>query len=189
MREVWFTSDQHFGHPQIIGHCHRPFATVEEMDEKLIESWNSRIKHGDVVYHLGDITFRSAKNPGIYFGRLHGLIHLIAGNHDDETVKKRATCFAWIKDYFYLRLDRKKVVLSHYPFESWRASRHGGFHLHGHSHGGARRLPRRLDVGVDSNEYNPWSWGEIKEKLDQEDWEWHACPACGNPDLLDGSPE
>ena len=62
----------------------RPFSTVEEMDEALIDNWNSVVKPGDKVYHLGDVTFGNKEN---YIENIHkklnGKKRLIVGNHDD----------------------------------------------------------------------------------------------------------
>lgn len=51
---IYYTADLHFGHANIIKLCHRPFASIEEMDEKLIEKWNNKVKNGDTVYIVGD---------------------------------------------------------------------------------------------------------------------------------------
>ena len=56
---VYFTADLHLGHANIIGHCGRPFASVEEMDRVLLQNWNDRVRPTDAVYILGDLIFRS----------------------------------------------------------------------------------------------------------------------------------
>ena len=54
---IWMTSDLHFNHENILKYepVSRPFATVEEMNEVLIQNWNSKIKPEDIVYVLGDL--------------------------------------------------------------------------------------------------------------------------------------
>ncbi|MEJ7707010.1 MAG: hypothetical protein WKF82_06805 [Nocardioidaceae bacterium] len=52
---VYFTSDTHFSHANIIRLCNRPFADVDEMDEAIIERWNATVTSADTVYHLGDV--------------------------------------------------------------------------------------------------------------------------------------
>jgi len=79
---IFFTSDTHFGHKNILKYCNRPFVNVEEMDEVMIERWNGRIGKNDSVYHLGDFSFSS--NPKTYFERLNGKKILIIGNHDNS---------------------------------------------------------------------------------------------------------
>ena len=78
---TYFTSDQHFGHFNIIRLCGRPFETVEEMDEALLSKWNAKVKADDTVYILGDLFFRAAKVEPI-LKALNGRKHLIVGNHD-----------------------------------------------------------------------------------------------------------
>lgn len=83
---TFFTSDQHFGHFNIIRLCSRPFGTVEEMDEALLSKWNAKVKADDIVYILGDLFFRAAKIEPI-LKALNGRKHLIVGNHDHTWMK------------------------------------------------------------------------------------------------------
>lgn len=99
---IFFTSDLHLGHANVICHCNRPFASVEEMDETLIRNWNQRVKTNDTVYVLGDLMFRNQKPPEEYLDRLKGRKHLITGNHDrdwEKNVSLKTTLIAstgWI---------------------------------------------------------------------------------------------
>ena len=161
----WITSDQHFGHANIIKHCSRPFSSVEEMDEKLISNWNESVGPRDTVYHLGDIIFRSAKAPETYLNRLNGRIHLIRGNHDTKTIKCCAYRFASICEILIYRMERQKVILCHYAIRQWEGKHLGTWHLYGHAHGTLPPLGLSFDVGVDVHDFLPWSWPEIKLKI------------------------
>ena len=85
---VFFTSDLHLGHRNIIRLCNRPFSSIDEMDEYLIEKWNKKVTNADTVYILGDLMFRNEKPPEEYLRQLRGKKHLIIGNHDREWIKK-----------------------------------------------------------------------------------------------------
>ena len=73
----------HFGHANIIKLANRPFSSVQEMDEVMIERWNSVVKKNDTVYHLGDFAFRGAPANN-YKKKLSGNIICLQGNHDDQ---------------------------------------------------------------------------------------------------------
>jgi len=79
-RDIWVTSDTHFNHDNIIKYCDRPFANADEMNEALIENWNSVVKEGDIVYHLGDVYMTG---NGHLLKKLNGRKRLILGNHDN----------------------------------------------------------------------------------------------------------
>jgi calcineurin-like phosphoesterase family protein len=140
---------------------------VEEMDEKLVQNWNERVGDRDTVYHLGDIIFRSAKAPEAYLNRLNGRIHLLRGNHDEETIKHCAYRFASVREILVYRMERQKVILCHYALRVWEGSHLGTWHLYGHSHSTLPSLGRSFDVGVDCHEFRPWSWEEIKFKMNE----------------------
>ena len=84
---VFFSADLHFGHANIIRHCARPFASVEEMDADLLANWRRRVRADDTVYIVGDLMFY-CKDPESYLWQLPGKKHLIVGNHDPVWMKK-----------------------------------------------------------------------------------------------------
>ena len=71
MANVFFIADTHFGHANVIKFCARPFASVEEMDETLIENWNAKVKGCDTVFVLGDMFYR-CENVAEILWRLSG---------------------------------------------------------------------------------------------------------------------
>ena len=52
---IWFSSDQHFGHRNVINFCDRPYADVKEMNQSLIDNWNSVVSNNDIIFVLGDM--------------------------------------------------------------------------------------------------------------------------------------
>ena len=79
---IFFTSDLHFGHGNIIKYCRRSFDSVDAMNDALIENWNARVQHDDMVYVLGDMFFCDASAARGIMHRLHGTKRLVLGNHD-----------------------------------------------------------------------------------------------------------
>lgn len=162
------TGDTHFGHKAVIRYEDRPWETVDEMDEALIESWNKKVPaRGAIVYHLGDFSFRRQEETEAIFHRLNGTIRLIRGNHDHRKLKGfLAEHFDWVRDYYECKNDAgMKVVMSHYPLLTWNKCHHGSWMLHGHSHGNLKDTGcRRMDVGVDTHpSHEPYSYDEVLE--------------------------
>lgn len=79
---IWFTSDTHFCHANVIKYCNRPFADVHEMNRELVRRWNDRVALRDTVYHLGDFAFGPKPAIAAWRRRLNGRIILVRGNHD-----------------------------------------------------------------------------------------------------------
>lgn len=77
---VFYSSDTHFSHALVAGL--RGFASQEEHDEAVIANWNAVVKPSDLVWHLGDAGLGSEARVLELAGRLNGVKHLIAGNHD-----------------------------------------------------------------------------------------------------------
>lgn len=79
---TWFTADHHFGHGNIIEFCERPFKDRYDMNEQMIEKWNSKVCMSDLVYHLGDFTLNKAQYAEEILKQLNGAIIFIPGGHD-----------------------------------------------------------------------------------------------------------
>lgn len=172
MTNVWFTSDTHLGHANIIKYCKRPFANVAEMNEAIISRWNERVKKGDLVYHLGDFAFCREVTDLITFSkRLNGQKHLVAGNHDRFVKQKRDDNYGFvtIQPYKKVSVGDQKIVLCHYPFKTWDGSHRGSWNLHGHSHGTMPRdfTAKQIDVGVDVWGFAPISFEEVSHEMER----------------------
>jgi len=181
--KLFFTSDTHFFHTNIIEYANRPFANVEDMNDEIIRNWNDTVPKDGIIYHLGDFALGNQTETLNILNRLNGQIYLIRGNHEKTVMSKQflRSKFAGIFDYVCeLNVDdpeatyvsgngKQLIVLSHYAFEVWRNSHHGSWHLHGHSH---NTLPTpddklRLDVGVDNPlcDFYPISYNRVKEHM------------------------
>lgn len=175
---IWFSSDHHFGHDAIRRYSKRPYHCVEQMDEEMLRFWNNTVGPQDIVFYLGDLAFMKADATRALLAEMNGRIRYIRGNHDKQMKGKVLDRFEWVKDYYRLRhtmtlegedgatVDLKvRIILCHYPFETWDQAHHGTWHLHGHSHGSLRPRGGRLDVGVDSHFFTPWSLEQVAEYM------------------------
>ena len=79
---VYFSSDTHFNHKNILKYTNRPFSSIEEHDEGMIKNWNDTVGPEDEIYFLGDFSLGSTDNAMAALRRLHGRKHLIWGNHE-----------------------------------------------------------------------------------------------------------
>lgn len=166
MPEIYFTADTHMGHDNIIKYCKRPFPSHVEMDEEILRRFNEVLRPGDVLYHLGDICF-STFSPENFLKRLNTKeVHLILGNHDPLPIPEYLRRgFRSAREVHRVTVDKIPIDLFHYSQRTWRSKGRGGFHLFGHSHGTLPGLDRSLDVGVDTHNFYPYAWEEIRERL------------------------
>lgn len=181
-QKIWFTSDTHWGHQNIIRFCNRPWKTVEEMDEALIENWNSVVRKDDIVFHLGDFAFAPNWRWKELLGQLNGHIYLVLGNHDVSRWPgdKIMELFDGVYNQLHLKINGYQVYLNHYPFLCYAGTytnpKIATIQLFGHVHSSpsssgkdCNRLnnlfPYQYDVGVDNNNYTPISWEQVQEKI------------------------
>ena len=188
--KIFFTSDTHFGHENIMKYANRPFRDAAHMNEELIKNWNEIISDGDEVYHLGDFAFGTTpEKTKPILDRLNGKIYLLEGNHEKCVTRKsyNRDRFEWIKDKFILKFTedgvKYMITLEHCAGRVWFSSHHGSWLCYGHSHdsldfdkdtGKVTEWGKSMDVGVDSaarilGEYRPFRFNEIKNILDKRD--------------------
>ena len=141
MSKVFFTSDLHFGHENVISFDNRPFTSVEEMDRELVRRWNAKVCKDDMVYVLGDMIWKSRNNDAhILIKSLNGQIVLIKGNHDRFLHNTQAkAALIDVKDYDDINVTMedgavRRCILSHYFIPLYNGHRYQAIHLHGHSH-------------------------------------------------------
>lgn len=133
----YFISDLHFGHKNCLAFDNRPFNSIEEHDEYIINAWNQTVNNDDNVYILGDISWYKEVKTIEIFKKLNGKKHLIKGNHDDRLLKNEELrkLFVEIKDYKEVNIgDNKSIVLSHYPIPCFKNHFYGWIMLYGHVH-------------------------------------------------------
>jgi calcineurin-like phosphoesterase family protein len=114
---IWFTSDTHFWHKNIIRLSKRPFDTLHQMHEHFIQEWNKRVQPNETVYVLGDFSFSNKTMTQPIISCLNGHKILILGNHDRHAKKMIEMGFDEVHENMYIEIGNKqKVYLSHYPF-------------------------------------------------------------------------
>jgi calcineurin-like phosphoesterase family protein len=162
---IYFTSDTHFGHYNILIYEQRTskmnIQSVEEHDAKLIENWNNTVGKNDLVYILGDFSFHKADGTISILKALNGDKILIRGNHDNFISQKRfdKTLFKAIYDYTEINYGGQEICLMHYPIQSFKHMDRPvkpAVLLFGHIHSAPRIMPKHsYNVGVDVNNYKP----------------------------------
>lgn len=178
--QIWFTSDTHFGHHNIMKYCNRNFKNVDHMDQEMIKNWNSKVGVNDIVFHLGDFCFGDILEWEKIRYQLNGTIYFIRGNHDKFQNGQISHLFKDIFDLVEIKVKDdeaergwQNIVLCHYSMRVWNRSHHGSWHLWGHSHGTLPDDPNSLsfDVGVDSHNYAPISYKEVKKIMSLKTFE------------------
>ena len=163
---IFFGSDWHFGHTNIIKYEKRPFANIDDMNHKMIENWNNKITSSDSVYILGDFILSKQEIAVEILRQLKGQKFLIKGNHDSIVKKPEVKkYFAWIKDYYSFNMDGNILIMCHYPFLTWDRSHYGSVNLYGHIHSNKCKNIKfndnQYNVGVDINNFEPCTLDEV----------------------------
>ena len=160
MSTVFFISDTHFGHKKIIDFewASRPFDSIEEHDEQLVQNWNEVVTKRDVVYHLGDVLF--GKHSFVQLSRLNGTKKLVMGNHDRYPIADYAEHFT--KIFGSMKFD--DAVLTHIPVHTNQFHRFAR-NLHGHMHSKTIDDPRYINCCCEQIALTPIPYEVLRERF------------------------
>lgn len=191
---VWITSDTHYSHTNIcIGQTRwkkidengiditheitRPFQTIDEMNQSIVEGINSVVDKNDWLIHLGDWSFGGFESIKEFRDQIECKnIVLILGNHDNHIQRNASNIrkiFTHVANYEELSISKNqsnsKFILCHYPIISWNRQRNGSIMLHGHVHSSLENRiiqKNRMDVGLcGSPNFRPYSIEEIFNEM------------------------
>jgi len=183
MSNIFITSDEHYGHVNwkngggILHLAKRPFSDIIEMREALIQRHNEVVppSQGYLTIHVGDMFWMSMESweATRILDRLNGRHAFMFGNHD-ELIEKSSDLqskFDWVYGENkaggakLLRWNKHKLTLNHFAQRVWEGSHKGHWHVYGHSHNALPGLGKSFDIGVDGNNFYPWSIEQIEKKM------------------------
>jgi calcineurin-like phosphoesterase family protein len=187
-RRVWFTSDLHISHTNIIGLSDRPFKNIDEMRQVLVANINKKVKPNDVLYLLGDICLGKKQDWVDLLDAIHCKnIIVVQGNHDSYKTIPKDRVLAVVSQCT-IRVNGQVLLLCHHPYRItvWRAIKRwrnirsfkhlrslfdkvrprdtGLWLLHGHTHAKTVTVPyhpRMINIGVDANQWSPVSAEDV----------------------------
>jgi calcineurin-like phosphoesterase family protein len=191
---VFLTADLHFFHRGVINLCDRPFSSIEEMNDALIQNWNRVVtKDKYRVYVVGDVSFGSIEATKKIMSQLNGYKILVKGNHDRSTKVMMEIGFDEVMENEFIKLGPHRVLISHYPFhpvedykkDNENVSGQGisfvndkkylhkrilddgqTWLIHGHVHNAWKQKGKQINVGTDVWGYTPVSQEKIIKLID-----------------------
>jgi len=173
MPSVFLVSDTHFGHAGVCRFMRndgvtklRPWDNPDEMDEFMVEEWNSKVKPTDKVYHLGDVVINRKALP--IMKRLNGDKVLIRGNHDIFPDVEYREYFRELRAYHVMN----GMILSHIPIHEESLGRFG-VNIHGHTHANRVMKDGVIDVRyhsvcVETTDFSPILFEEVVARIEAE---------------------
>lgn len=171
-RNLYFMSDLHYGHQNILSIDKRPYQTIEEMNEYIRRELSTKLRKTDVLFDLGDLFWKSVniKEAREVLDSIPcNSKFKVVGNHDpykhyltEEIGQTNNLCdrFKLVADLFDIHVKYEGVEylvsLSHYPILDWNHMYQGGIHIYGHTHGHtdswvSRNSRLMIDIGFSAS--------------------------------------
>ncbi|MDH5569062.1 MAG: 2'-5' RNA ligase family protein [Nitrosopumilus sp.] len=127
-QKVHFISDTHFDHRNILRYCNRPFNSIRQMNQTLVENWCNSVRKNEKVFFLGDMSYGKDRRPIDYWlGKLTGKISYIRGNHDKDIINHATV----IHSHYGIKYNNYQFLLMHDPH---RPNGYDGWIIHGDKH-------------------------------------------------------
>jgi calcineurin-like phosphoesterase family protein len=177
--EKLYTADQHLFHESMLTWFPdtRPFSSVKDMNDYIVEQHNARAEKGTDVYIIGDLAVKGDdREVRKCFDAMKGSKHLIMGNHDNGLIM--GLRWSTVRPWHTVKDNGRRIYLQHVPATSWPGIHNGTFHFYGHTHGKLPSHGKSIDVGVDSWGLTPVTADEAVARM----MEW-------NPDFDNYTPE
>ena len=172
---IFFSSDFHFGHKNIIKYSFRPFSGVAEMEKILLNNIDLTVKSNDIVFFLGDFTF-DKRIAARVVPQLPGTWIWIAGNHEKDFLKYLRKNDIEYFSLLDIEIDDQPITLCHYPMLSWNKSHFGAWNLYGHHHWNTNIKEifdgPKLNVAIENWDYYPVSFHTIKTVMKDRVGNW-----------------
>jgi calcineurin-like phosphoesterase family protein len=163
MTNIFLASDHHIDHSKIIEFepVHRPFKTVQEHNEALVERHNSVVSPNDIVWFLGDVIFGADPDYEI-LRKFNGKKNLVLGNHDTpKKVRIFMDYFEKIVSYHVM----SDIIISHIPVHHSQLEERFIGNIHGHLHSKRIDDKRYFNVSMECINLTPISFEQIKKEL------------------------
>lgn len=156
--KLFFWSDTHFRHKNIIKYCDRPFVDVDHMTSTLVRNYTDTVPDDGVVVWVGDVAMgNDIDGINALLQALPGYKVLVVGNHDFHS--KHKSPFAYAFDEIHLVKTLNNFIISHHPLlevpDGW-------YNIHGHVHNNSTTHPRHINVSVEVVDYRPKPFAEIQ---------------------------
>lgn len=175
MSKIFFISDLHLFHTNVIKYCNRPFSNIIDMNKHILDCWNNTISKDDTVYFLGDFALGECHKEDVYreYSRLlNGNMYFLKGNHDQSynNLTKYFTCIraGYIVDY-----KGYHFILSHYPLPDEEIP-DGFFNIHGHIHNTSYNklnsifnLDYHINISADAINFTPMFIDNIIDDIEK----------------------
>jgi|11BtaG_2_1085332.scaffolds.fasta_scaffold55092_2 calcineurin-like phosphoesterase family protein len=165
---TFFTAETHFNDPEVIKYEHqgqriRPWDTVEEQNQFIIDNWNSRVKDTDTVYHMGDVYDVDIKDSSQLVGQLNGNKILIRGDKDTDPIEQYKQYFSEVYNPPHVvEINEVKYVLSHFYLKKDQLDELDcSVNIHSHLHADCVPNPRYFSVSLERTNFYPITSDEL----------------------------